>query len=398
MRDVGRLARPGAPAWDAWTLSAGCVLMALYLLAAGAPFFAPYSAESMDRAHFYHPPQPLYWRDAAGTFRLRPFVYTTRLADSSEWRYAEDRGHPVPLEFWVRGDRYALLPGVTFDRHLYGAHAARVYLLGADAFGRDVWSRLLFGARVSLGVGLAGIAISFALGLALGGLAGYLGGWTDAAIMRLCELLLSLPGLYLVIALRTAFPPTMPPGRAYLMIVMILAVLGWAALARVIRGLVRAQRAQDYVLAAEALGAGRARVLVRHILPNTLSFVIVAATVAIPARCSCHSWALASRNPPHRGATCWARRAASACWCLSRGCWPPRPGRSSPRSWRSTCSAMDCGTRWIHTAGREESRCERDAARGRGPPHALLHRRGRGAGGGRDLVRRSRTRDAGGGG
>jgi peptide/nickel transport system permease protein len=282
MRDVGRLARPGAPAWDAWTLFAGCVLMALYLLAAGAPFFAPYSAESMDRAHFYHPPQPLYWRDAAGTFRLRPFVYTTRLADSSEWRYAEDRGHPVPLEFWVRGDRYALLPGVTFDRHLYGAHAARVYLLGADAFGRDVWSRLLFGARVSLGVGLAGIAISFALGLALGGLAGYLGGWTDAAIMRLCELLLSLPGLYLVIALRTAFPPTMPPGRAYLMIVMILAVLGWAALARVIRGLVRAQRAQDYVLAAEALGAGRARVLVRHILPNTLSFVIVAATVAIP--------------------------------------------------------------------------------------------------------------------
>jgi peptide/nickel transport system permease protein len=129
---------------------------------------------------------------------------------------------------------------------------------------------------------LAGIAISFALGLLLGGWAGYRGGWADAALMRLCELLLSLPGLYLVIALRTAFPPSMPGGRAYLMIVVILAVLGWAALARVIRGLVRAQRELDYVLAAEALGAGRVRVLVRHILPNTLSFVIVAATVAIP--------------------------------------------------------------------------------------------------------------------
>jgi len=282
MPEGGRLAPGRAWGWNLWTRGAALVLALLYALAAGAPFFAPYSAESMDRERFYHPPQALHWRDAAGAFHLRPFVYAMRLADSSEWRYAADRAQPVPLEFWVRGERYAWLPGITSDRHLYGARDTRVYLLGADAFGRDLWSRLLHGARVSLGVGLAGLVISFSFGLALGGLAGYLGGWVDAAVMRLCELLLSLPGLYLVIALRTAFPPSMPSGRAYLMIVVILAVLGWAALARVIRGLVRAQRGLDYVLAAEALGADRARVLVRHILPNTLSFVMVAATVAIP--------------------------------------------------------------------------------------------------------------------
>jgi peptide/nickel transport system permease protein len=274
---------PGrAPVWDGWTGGAALVLAALYVLAAGAPFFAPYAAESMDREHFYHPPQPLHWIDSHAAFHMQPFVYAASLADSTEWRYREDRSRPVPVEFLVRGERYRLLPGVSWDRHLYGARGSRIFLLGADAFGRDEWSRLLYGARVSLGVGLAGIAISFSLGLALGGLAGYLGGWVDGLVMRLCELLLSLPGLYLVIALRTAFPPSMPPGRAYLMVVVILAVLGWAALARVIRGLVRAQRGLDYVLAAEALGAGRVRVLVKHILPNTLSFVIVAVTVAIP--------------------------------------------------------------------------------------------------------------------
>lgn len=271
-----------APRWDAWTRGAAVVLALLYALALAAPFLAPYAAESMDRVHFYHPPQPLEWRDRAGAFHLRPFVYAARLADSTEWRYARDRDRAQPLRFWVRGERYTLLPGVTFDRHLYGVDQGRVYLLGADAFGRDVWSRLVIGSRVSLGVGLAGIAISFSLGLLLGGIAGYWGGWADALVMRLCELLLSLPGLYLVIALRAAFPPSMPGGRAYLMIVVILAVLGWAALARVVRGLVRAQRAADYVMAAEALGCGPWRVLVRHILPNAVSYVIVAATIAVP--------------------------------------------------------------------------------------------------------------------
>jgi peptide/nickel transport system permease protein len=261
--------------------AAALVLAALYALAAAAPFVAPYRDESMDRTRFYHPPQRLHWVDAAGHLRF-PFVYETRLVDPREWRYVEDRAQPRPLGLWVRGEPYRLGFGLTSDRHFFGVRSGRVNLLGTDPFGRDELSRLLYGARVSLTVGLVGIAISFSLGLVLGGLAGYAGGWVDAVLMRLSELLLSIPGLYLVIALRSALPVTLPAGRAYLAIVAILALIGWAAVARVVRGMARSIRRSDFVAAAEALGAGPVRVLARHILPNTLSFVIVAATVAVP--------------------------------------------------------------------------------------------------------------------
>ena len=199
-------------------------------------------------------------------------------------RYVEDRGHPVEILALVRGERYRLLGLIPWDRHLYGSAPGEppVFLLGADAFGRDEVSRLLFGAQVSLSVGLVGIALSFSLGMLLGGLSGYLGGWVDALIMRSSELLLAIPGLYLILALRALFPIQLPSQQVYLAIVAILALIGWAGLARVIRGMVMAIRRADYVIAAEALGLGRWRVLVRHILPNTVSYVIVAATLAVP--------------------------------------------------------------------------------------------------------------------
>ncbi|MFI5370715.1 MAG: ABC transporter permease, partial [Candidatus Eisenbacteria bacterium] len=157
-----------------------------------------------------------------------------------------------------------------------------LHLLGTDPAGRDVLSRLLYGAQISLTVGLVGIAISFFLGLLLGGISGYYGGWVDTGIMRSTELLLSVPGLYLLIALRGLFPVDLPSAQVYLGIVVILAFIGWAALARVIRGMVLSIRESDYVAAAEALGMSRIRIIVRHVLPNTMSFVIVAATLAIP--------------------------------------------------------------------------------------------------------------------
>ena len=261
--------------------AAAVTLAVFYGLAALAPFVAPYGESSMDRGRFYHPPQRLHWVDAAGQVHARPFVYATRLA-GPEWTYVEDRARPEPLRAWVRGERYTLLPGITSDRHLFGLDRGRVNVLGTDPLGRDVLSRLLYGARVSLTVGLVGIAISFSLGLALGGLAGYAGGWIDAVLMRFSELLLSIPGLYLVIALRSALPSALPPGRAYVAVVAILSVIGWAALARVVRGMVKALRRADYVTAAEAMGAGPLRLIARHLLPNTFSFVIVAATVAVP--------------------------------------------------------------------------------------------------------------------
>ncbi len=261
----------------------GALLAALYLFALLAPFLAPYAQEEMDRARFFHPPQQLHWIEPSGRVHLLPFVHPTRLSDSANLLYREDRSTIQPLRFFVHGARYRLLDLVPTDRHLYGVDPpGRIYLLGADLFGRDVLSRLLYGSQISLTVGLVGIAISFTIGLLLGGVSGYFGGWVDTLIMRTTELLLSIPALYLIIALRTIFPSNLPSQQIYLGIVAILAFIGWAGLARVIRGIVLSIRSQEYVTAAEALGMSRLRIIARHILPNTMSFVIVAATITVP--------------------------------------------------------------------------------------------------------------------
>ena len=261
----------------------GGVLLLFYALAILAPFVAPYTQEEMDRRRYFHPPHTLHWVDGAGSFHLRPFVRDTRLANPSSFTYEEVPGADHPLRFFVRGARYSLLGLVSSDLHLFGVDGeSRVYLLGTDSFGRDEFSRLLYGGQVSLTVGLIGILISFSLGLLLGGISGYFGGMTDSVIMRTTELLLSIPSLYLIIALRAVFPIDLPSQQVYLGIVAILAFIGWAGLARVIRGLVLSIRRNEYVTAAEALGVSRFRIITRHILPNTWSFVIVAATISVP--------------------------------------------------------------------------------------------------------------------
>jgi peptide/nickel transport system permease protein len=285
-RDRG--VRPRRGRWRALTanplaLTGAVLLGALYLMAIGAPFLAPYPADEIDRERFYHPPMRLHFRDAAGHASLWPHVWPTRLADFGDFRYVEDPSGARPLRLFVHGARYHWLGLVPADLHLFGvAPPGRVYLFGTDPAGRDVLSRLLYGAQISLSIGLVGIAISFALGLLLGGLAGYFGGWVDAGTMRVTELLLSIPALYLLIALRGLFPYDLPSPQVYLGIVVILAFIGWATLARVIRGMVLSIRRTDYVVAAEALGLSPLRIIVRHVLPNTLSFVIVAATIAVP--------------------------------------------------------------------------------------------------------------------
>ncbi|TMQ53550.1 MAG: ABC transporter permease [Candidatus Eisenbacteria bacterium] len=262
---------------------AGSVLLAIfYTLALFAPFVAPYSQEEMDRQRFFHPPHRLHWVDR-GRFNLLPFIYPTRLEDPGNLTYREDRSRTVPVRFFIRGAPYRLFGLIPSRRHLIGVDPPeRLFLLGADSFGRDVFSRLLFGAQISLTVGLVGIAISFTIGLLLGGISGYFGGWIDTVTMRATELLLSIPGLYLIIALRGIFPTDLPSQQVYLAIVAILAFIAWAGLARIVRGMVLSIRQAEYVAAAEALGMSRLRVISRHILPNTMSFVIVAATISVP--------------------------------------------------------------------------------------------------------------------
>src|ERR671910_356399 len=253
---------PQSPAVVFWTqmrksplaIAGGVVLAIFYLLALLAPFVAPYPQEEMDRSKYFHPPQSLHWVRGDGSFSIRPYVRDMRVSDMSSFEYEEDRSKELPVKFFVRGYPYELLGFLPSSIHLFGVDApGRIFLFGSDSFGRDVFSRLLYGAQISLTVGIVGIAISFTLGLLLGGNAGDFGGVADTVIMRETELLLSIPSLYLIIALRAVFPMDLPSHQVYLGIVAILAFIGWAGLARVIRGLVLSMRKSDYVTAAATL-------------------------------------------------------------------------------------------------------------------------------------------------
>jgi len=265
-------------------VAGGILLVLFYIAALFAPFIAPYTQETMDRESFYQPPHRLHWVEPSGRFRLLPYIHPMRLTDELAHEYQEDKSRVVPVRFFQRGTPYTLMGLFPSDVHLFGVDEPdRIYIMGTDQYGRDAFSRLLFGGQISLTVGLVGIAISFTIGLLLGGISGYFGGWIDAVIMRFTELLLSIPGLYLIIAMRGIFPADLPSTQVYLGIVAILAFIGWAGLARIIRGMVLSIKKQEFVTAAEALGVGRLRIIARHILPNTMSFVIVAATISVPA-------------------------------------------------------------------------------------------------------------------
>jgi peptide/nickel transport system permease protein len=259
------------------------LLALLYLSAVFADFLAPWPMTKQDLDYSYHPPTKLHWMDN-GRF-VGPYVRHTVVVDVGRNKYAEETGGArYPLKWFANGEEsYRLFSLIPMKTKLVQAPApAHLYLFGSDKFGRDVWSRLLYGSRVSLTIGLLGILISFAIGMLVGGLSGYLGGGVDMVTMRVTELILSIPALYLILALRAAFPMNLPSDRMYMIIVVILAFIGWAALARIVRGMVLSLREFEYVTAARALGAGTLRILTRHILPNTTSFLIVAATTAVP--------------------------------------------------------------------------------------------------------------------
>ena len=193
------------------------------------------------------------------------------------------KGNKNFVSLLAPGIPYRLLGLFTARRHLLGSPSGGVFLLGADQFGRDVLSRLIHGSRVSLSVGLIGVTVSFVFGLLAGGVAGYFGGQTDNGLMRLTEVLLAFPSLYLLFTLRATFPDNLTSVQVYLLIALILAFVGWARLARVIRGLVLSIRTEEYILSARSLGLGPFKIIRRHVLPNTFSYVIVDATLTIPA-------------------------------------------------------------------------------------------------------------------
>ncbi len=255
----------------------GGLLIGLYTLAILAGFVSPYDYVRQDHDRFFHPP---IWPEVSG-FHLVVPRYEHLPGDCVYRRLPDDTR---PLHYFIHGDSYRLLGLIPLSVHLFGTgdDGYPLYLLGTDQFGRDILSRLLYGSEISLSIGIVGIAISFVLGLLIGGISGYFGGMTDNVIMRWCELIMSVPTLYLVIALRNTFPASISSAQVYGIIIIIYSFIRWAGMARVIRGMTLSLCEQPFVLAARAMGQSHLKIIVRHILPNTFSYVIVAATLSVP--------------------------------------------------------------------------------------------------------------------
>ncbi|ACB52999.1 peptide transport system permease protein [Crocosphaera subtropica ATCC 51142] len=281
----------------------GAVLLIIFYIAViAADFVAPYDPYSSQADGSLLPPTNIYWTTQDGRF-IGPHVYPTTQSptdlETGKRSLNIDFEQPSPITLFAKGDTYRLfqirlpLPpsfeevelfgGIPTNRHLFGTVGpAHLNLLGTDEQGRDQFSRLLFGGRISLFIGIVGIIVSFPLGMIVGGISGYFGGWIDAFLMRLVEVLMTIPGIYLLVALAAVLPPSLTSAQRFLLIVLITSFISWSGLARVIRGQVLSLKEQEFVQAAKAMGATPWRIIVRHVLPQTATYIIISATLAIP--------------------------------------------------------------------------------------------------------------------
>lgn len=257
-------------------------LLVLHGIVACAGFFAPYDPSEQDRECPYVSPMRIHLMDSGGHIHLRPFFYPVHLRDGSLDRFEESTIQPVPLRFFVTGTRYRLFGLVPSRTHFFGAQTSRIYLLGSDAYGRDQFSRILYGGQISLLAGLLGAGLTLFLGVLIGAIAGYYGGWRDGLLMRLAELFVALPWLYLLFALRAFLPLAVSPVQAFFLVILVIGVVGWARPARLVRGVVLSAKERDFVRAARGFGASDAYLLRRHMLPETASVVLTQAAILVP--------------------------------------------------------------------------------------------------------------------
>jgi peptide/nickel transport system permease protein len=308
-----RLARLGAIA-----------LVLMYLTVIAAEFMAPYDPYVSQDDGSLLPPTAIHWTDPQGKW-IGPHVYPTTQGktdiSTGDRLLKVDETKPSPINLFVRGSSYKLLQisipllpkfdpatskkskgtapvvktksdaqeltifgGIPCDWHLFGTNGTgKLNLLGTDEQGRDQFSRLVYGGRISLFIGLIGVLISFPIGMILGGISGYFGGWIDAVIMRVAEVLMTLPSLYLLVALASVLPDRVSSSQRFLLIVVITSFISWAGLARVIRGQVLSIKEREFVQAARAMGAKPLYIIIRHVIPQTATYLIISATLAIPS-------------------------------------------------------------------------------------------------------------------
>lgn len=266
-------------------LFSGIFLLISYLMLPFAGFIAPYTPNERMSEHLYAPPQSVHFFHE-GEF-LGPFVYPIVAEadlETFQWTFVPDESRPLPLEYFCEGGTYRLAGLIESDTHLFCApEGATLFLWGSDRLGRDVFSRILYGAQLSLTVGLIGISVSFFLGIGFGSIAGYFGGRIDWVINRVIEILRSLPELPLWLALSAAVPSNWGPVSVFFIISVILGILDWPGLARAVRAKFLSLREEEYVRAAEMMGASSGRVIRKHLLPNFMSHLIASATLSIPA-------------------------------------------------------------------------------------------------------------------
>jgi peptide/nickel transport system permease protein len=256
----------------------------LYAIIIIVEFLAPYNLHTRNVDFIHSPPQGVHlFHD--GNF-VGPFVYGRTMAldmDTLRRIYTDDVNRVEPIRFFCSGDSYRFWGLFEADKHLIcPAKDGQLFLLGSDRLGRDVLSRILYGARISLTIGLLGITMSFVLGIVIGGLAGYHGGVFDLIVQRVIEVLQSIPSIPLWMALAAIMPVTWSPILVYLGITAILGLLDWTGLARAVRSKLLALREEDYVLAAQLMGAGSSRIIGRHLVPGFMSHLIATATLSIP--------------------------------------------------------------------------------------------------------------------
>jgi peptide/nickel transport system permease protein len=282
------------------------VLLIFYIAVIGADFFAPYDPYVSQPYGSLLPPTQIEWKSG-----FNPQVYPTTQGsvdiNTGDRLIKTDRTQPSPVRLFVKGfeyhflqiklplptrwsfknpkvDQVVVIPGFRGDRHLFGTTGSgKINILGTDEQARDQFSRILYGGRISLSIGLLGVAISFPLGMLVGGVSGYFGGFVDGVLMRGVEVLMTIPSIYLIVALAKVLPDTLSSSDRFILIVLITSLVSWTSLARVIRGEVLSLKQREFVQAARAVGGQPLYIIVRHILPQTATFVIISATLSIPS-------------------------------------------------------------------------------------------------------------------